>query len=84
MNITHLSYVPAVLLAASAAASTPSPALGATGHAYVAMGDSYVAGGIPPWDPAAPVACAQSSVDYPHLVAEQLGLSPTTTTPSPP
>ncbi|MFI5779842.1 SGNH/GDSL hydrolase family protein [Nocardia sp. NPDC051570] len=71
----RLSYVPAVLLAASAAALVPSPASGAPGNDYVAMGDSYVAGGIPPWDPSAPVVCAQSSVDYPHLVASELGLS---------
>ena len=41
---------------------------------YVALGDSYSAasGNVPP-DVTAPVECARSTVNYPHVIASQLG-----------
>jgi lysophospholipase L1-like esterase len=42
---------------------------------YVALGSSMAAGpGIPPRDTAAPVRAARSAANYPHLVAQRLGL----------
>ena len=41
---------------------------------YVALGDSYsAASGVLPLDPAAPVQCLRSNLNYPHVVAERLG-----------
>ncbi len=58
----------------SAAASAP-PDSSLTGLHYVALGDSYSAGyGIPPASGLPVPGCAQSSVDYPHLLAAQFGL----------
>jgi GDSL-like Lipase/Acylhydrolase family len=55
-------------------AAAPSPAGAAT--SYVALGDSYTAGPfiLPPAF-GAPLDCAQSERDYPHLTAFALGLS---------
>jgi lysophospholipase L1-like esterase len=42
---------------------------------YVALGSSMAAGpGIPPRDRSAPLRAGRSAVNYPHLVAEELGL----------
>jgi lysophospholipase L1-like esterase len=42
---------------------------------YVALGSSMAAGpGIPPRDKDAPVRAARSAANYPHLVAQRLGL----------
>ena len=41
---------------------------------YVALGDSYsAASGVLPLDPEAPVQCLRSTLNYPHVLAEQLG-----------
>ncbi|MGV9885014.1 SGNH/GDSL hydrolase family protein [Streptomyces sp. NPDC003006] len=41
---------------------------------YVALGDSYSAGsGVLPLDPKAPLLCARTSKNYPHLLAASLG-----------
>lgn len=45
------------------------------GLAYVALGDSYAAGnGLEPLTKAPVPGCEQSSSDYPHLVARELGM----------
>ncbi|MEV5983310.1 SGNH/GDSL hydrolase family protein [Streptomyces sp. NPDC052114] len=70
--------------AAALAAVTATAALGlAAGPAaadaaapvnYVALGDSYSAGsGVLPLDPGAPLLCARTSKNYPHLIAASLG-----------
>jgi lysophospholipase L1-like esterase len=42
---------------------------------YVALGDSYSAGsGVLPLDLSAPLECARSSLNYPHDLANRLGL----------
>lgn len=71
------------LLAVCGAATVPA-AYGATsdsgakhtrGLDYVALGDSYAAGnGLKPLTAAPVPGCEQSSVDYPHLVAKELGM----------
>lgn len=54
--------------AGPAAAETPKPLR------YVALGDSYSAGsGVLPLDPGAPLVCARTSKNYPHLLAASLG-----------
>ncbi|MEU7581380.1 SGNH/GDSL hydrolase family protein [Streptomyces sp. NPDC041068] len=41
---------------------------------YVALGDSYSAGsGVLPLDPQAPLLCARTTKNYPHLLAASLG-----------
>ncbi len=56
--------------AASAAPLAPL----APGIRYVALGDSYTsAPGVTPVDQSAPPACGRSAVNYPHLVAQELG-----------
>ena len=74
----------AVVIASIAAASptfAASPSSGdrpktpgvAPGSQYVALGSSYAAGpGIPPL---VDVGCARSELNYPHLVAKELGLN---------
>ncbi|WP_181429276.1 SGNH/GDSL hydrolase family protein [Curtobacterium sp. MCSS17_008] len=64
-----------------ASASQTAPALGTASSEYVALGDSYAAGyglGDPTGEPTA--ACGQSADDYPHRVAETLGLDLTDVT----
>jgi hypothetical protein len=64
-----------LVVTGSANASTPSPL------AYAALGDSYSAGsGIPPAAPGAPAACAQSAMDYPHVIAAARGFQLTDVT----
>ncbi|HWR85903.1 MAG TPA: SGNH/GDSL hydrolase family protein, partial [Rhodoglobus sp.] len=66
----------AVLVAAAVALAPAAPADDLDGLEYVALGDSYAAGlGLDPVagdQPAA--ACFQSAGNYPHRVAEALGL----------
>ena len=71
----------AVLLPGGTAAASP----GTEGKTYVALGDSYAAGfGLPPAEgtlTGQPVAgCAQTTGDYPHLLADALGLDLTDVT----
>ncbi|WP_225848145.1 SGNH/GDSL hydrolase family protein [Streptomyces sp. HPF1205] len=69
-------------VAATVAAAATAVALAVTGPAahaqdpaqYVALGDSYSAGsGVLPLDPSAPLLCARSSLNYPHLLAARTG-----------
>ncbi|HEY0260387.1 MAG TPA: SGNH/GDSL hydrolase family protein [Lacisediminihabitans sp.] len=68
--------------AASATPSKPGQAKAATnGLPYVAMGDSFGAGyGIAPATGKPVAGCGQSGDDYPHRVAEALGLKLTDVT----
>lgn len=48
---------------------------------YVALGDSYsAASGVLPPDPAAPPNCLRSSLNYPHLIASEIGATLTDVT----
>jgi lysophospholipase L1-like esterase len=48
---------------------------------YVGMGDSYsAASGVLPPDPAAPPNCLRSLVNYPHLIASEIGANLTDVT----
>lgn len=69
------------LAAALAAAGTATLGLAAPARAtggdpldYVALGDSFSAGsGVLPLDPTAPLLCARSTANYPHVVAKRTG-----------
>lgn len=53
----------------------------ASSLSYVALGDSYSAGsGVLPLDLSAPLECARSTVNYPHDLANRLGLNLTDVT----
>ncbi|MFH8488730.1 SGNH/GDSL hydrolase family protein [Streptomyces longisporoflavus] len=57
-------------------AAAPAQATGSSSEPldYVALGDSYSAGsGVLPLDVTAPLLCARSSVNYPHIVANRTG-----------
>ncbi|MEO6021271.1 MAG: SGNH/GDSL hydrolase family protein [Knoellia sp.] len=59
-------------VAAPALAAQPSPRVAA--GPYVALGDSFSAGsGVLPLSATASPLCAQSSVNYPHLIAQRTG-----------
>ncbi|MFG3258398.1 SGNH/GDSL hydrolase family protein [Streptomyces sp. NPDC048172] len=59
---------------AHAAPAAPAPSPAADPLPYVALGDSYSAGsGILPLDPKAPLLCARSSLNYPHVLAQKTG-----------
>ena len=48
---------------------------------YVGMGDSYsAASGVLPPDPAAPPSCLRSSLNYPHVIANEIGAALTDVT----
>jgi lysophospholipase L1-like esterase len=69
--ITALLVILFAGAAAPAAAATPAT----NGLPYVAMGDSFAAGyGIAPTTDKPVVGCGQSQLDYPHLVAKELGM----------
>ncbi|SKC78277.1 SGNH/GDSL hydrolase family protein [Krasilnikoviella flava] len=58
-----------LVTAAAPAGAAPAP------DRYVALGDSYSAGsGILPPDPDAPLACLRTTLNYPHFVADRLGV----------
>ncbi len=64
-----------VLVVGMLSACLPSVA-NANSVSYVGLGDSYTAGpGITPASPTAPPQCAQSAVNYPHLIASVLRFS---------
>src|SRR5664279_291798 len=64
-----------VLVVGTLSACLPSVA-NANSVSYVALGDSYTAGpGITPYSPTAFPGCAQSTANYPHLVASALHFS---------
>jgi hypothetical protein len=64
-----------VLVVGMLSACLPSVA-NANSVSYVALGDSYTAGpGITPYSPTAFPGCAQSTANYPHLVASALYFS---------
>ena len=60
---------------AAPGSATPAPLR------FVALGDSYSAasGNVPP-DPSAPLECARSTVNYPHVMATHLGAALTDVT----
>lgn len=63
-----------VLTAAVVAGVGVAPGAGAADGGYVALGDSYTSGPfVTPTDPTSPPLCLRSEVNYPHLVARQLG-----------
>lgn len=57
------------------AGPTPAPAGAADNDDYVALGDSYTSGPLIPDQDGQPAGCLRSSRDYPHVVAQALGLS---------
>lgn len=85
-----LAAVPLVAIGAATALLVPQGSVAAAsptteGKTYVALGDSYAAGyGLPAADgtpTGQPVAgCAQTTGDYPHLLASTLGLDLTDVT----
>ncbi|MFI6091780.1 SGNH/GDSL hydrolase family protein [Streptomyces sp. NPDC051218] len=53
-------------------AAAPAQATGSDPLDYVALGDSFSAGsGVLPIDPTAPLLCARSTANYPHIVANR-------------
>jgi len=61
-----LCALPVVGAQAAPATTPPTP--------NVALGDSYSAGsGVLPPDPAAPPECLRSLLNYPHVIASQIG-----------
>ncbi|MGW0903461.1 SGNH/GDSL hydrolase family protein [Streptomyces sp. NPDC002853] len=55
-------------------AAAPAQAAGADPLDYVALGDSFSAGsGVLPLDVTAPLLCARSTANYPHVVAKRTG-----------
>lgn len=64
----------AAALAATATIGLAAPAQAIDPLDYVALGDSFSAGsGILPLDPTAPLLCARSTANYPHVVAQRTG-----------
>ncbi|MFC8132275.1 SGNH/GDSL hydrolase family protein [Streptomyces sp. NPDC057302] len=54
--------------------AAPAQATGGDPLDYVALGDSYSAGsGVLPLDLTAPLLCARSTANYPHVVAKRTG-----------
>jgi lysophospholipase L1-like esterase len=71
----------AVSAAAGMCLAVPAQAQADSTLHYVALGDSYSAGsGVLPLDLSAPLECARSSVNYPHDLANRLGLDLTDVT----
>jgi lysophospholipase L1-like esterase len=61
---------------AAVAAPVPSPDDSPAGKTYVSLGDSYSAGfGLTPYSDEPAPGCFQADQNYPHLVAESLGLA---------
>lgn len=64
----------AAALAATATIGLAAPAQATDPLDYVALGDSFSAGsGILPLDPTAPLLCARSTANYPHVMAQRTG-----------
>jgi lysophospholipase L1-like esterase len=73
--VAGLSLAVSVCCAAGAAAPASAATVPA-GSAYVALGDSYTSAPlVEPVSASAPLECAQSQANYPHLTAKALGLS---------
>ncbi|HEY1699014.1 MAG TPA: SGNH/GDSL hydrolase family protein [Trebonia sp.] len=73
--VAGLSLAVAVCCAAGASAPASAATVPA-GSAYVALGDSYTSAPlVEPVSASAPLECAQSQANYPHLTAKALGLS---------
>ncbi|MEV8317644.1 SGNH/GDSL hydrolase family protein [Streptomyces sp. NPDC059900] len=73
-----LRLAAAVAAATTAALGLAAPAGASAGSSepldYVALGDSYSAGsGVLPLDVTAPLLCARSTANYPHVVANRTG-----------
>jgi lysophospholipase L1-like esterase len=63
-----------VLTAVAGLVVTAAPSEATTPLRYVALGDSYsAASGVLPPDPAAPIQCLRSTLNYPHLIAGATG-----------
>ncbi|MEV6754071.1 SGNH/GDSL hydrolase family protein [Streptomyces sp. NPDC051214] len=78
MRARALRLAAATLAAAGTAtlglAAAPAQATGADPLDYVALGDSFSAGsGVLPLDVTAPLLCARSTANYPHVVAKRTG-----------
>lgn len=74
----RVAVVVVLALAASLLAvvgPAPAPAAAADNDDYVALGDSYTSGPLIPDQTGQPLGCLRSNRDYPHLVAQTLGLS---------
>lgn len=72
---TRLVAIAATLTATAALAAPAASATTASDDLdYVALGDSYSAGSaILPLDPTAPLLCARSLLNYPHVIAKKTG-----------
>ncbi len=56
------------------AVAVPAAQAAAAPLSYVALGDSYsAASGVLPPDPTAPPECLRSTLNYPHVIASQIG-----------
>jgi hypothetical protein len=77
MKIRRLSQALALALStACVVALTALPSAADSSDSYVAFGDSYVSGsGVFPIARGSNPACTQTSLNAPHLVAQQLGLA---------
>src|SRR4051812_7476729 len=71
----------ACAIAALAGGATQAAQAAQAPLAYVALGDSYsAASGVLPPDPAAPLQCARSIRNYPHVLAADIGAALTDAT----
>ncbi|MFJ6618049.1 SGNH/GDSL hydrolase family protein [Kitasatospora sp. NPDC091335] len=74
-SIKTAGLAAAACLALTTALAAAAPAQAAGSGGYVALGDSYTAvGTLPLASPGTPSSCAQSTDNYPHVVAQTLGL----------
>lgn len=78
----RLVVIAVTVVATGVGLAGPAPATSEPGPGpYVALGDSFSAGsGILPLDPGAPLPCARTSLNYPHVIAERTGVELTDVT----
>ncbi|MBO0840645.1 MAG: SGNH/GDSL hydrolase family protein [Sciscionella sp.] len=75
--VTMIATATAFAVSSPASAASSATANEAAANEYVALGDSYTSAPLVlPIAPGAPLDCEQSAVNYPHLVAKALGVSP--------
>jgi lysophospholipase L1-like esterase len=79
MGVAVAAALPGGAVALTAPGPTAESGAATTYSDYVALGDSYTAdpltGTLPPATQFVPLACVQSSSDYPHRVAAALGVA---------